>query len=149
MNDQELSVFYDTHQEKLLGFILRMGVALPGAEEVSNTCFLAVSAYWHAIRYGNPRVQLYRIALNEIYARPDPGPRPQAGPMDRALLSLTEREREAVLLHYYVRCDIAEIAMIMDDIKQTSAERYVFGGHAKLTRILSGGSHTGPADGIS
>lgn len=169
MSEPELSAFYDAQQEKLLGFILRMGLALDEAEEVVNTCFLVVSARWQAIRDDNPRACLYRIALSEIYERLDPGRKSRgdlmrypaaaqtgdSGPeatvretMSEALLSLTEREREAVLLRYYVHCDIAEVAMILDGIKPGSAERYALNGHARLTRVLTDGDpHAGPADG--
>jgi DNA-directed RNA polymerase specialized sigma24 family protein len=169
MSEQELSAFYDAQQEKLLGFILRMGVPMDEAEEVSNTCFLVVSACWQAIGDDNPRACLYRIALNEIYERLDPTRKSQGDlmrysaaartgdnapeatvreTMSQALLSLTEREREAVLLRYYVHCDIAEVAMILDGIKPRSAERYALNGHARLTRVLADGDlHAGPADG--
>lgn len=150
MSDQEVSVFCDTQQEKLLGFVLRMGLAPDDAEEVSNSCFLAISSYWHAIRYGNPRVQLYRMALAEIYGhiRDDNGDAADRGTRGQALLSLTEREREAVLLRYYVQCDIAETAMIMDDIKQSNAERYAAAGRTKLARKFGGDDpQASPADG--
>ena len=53
-----------------------------------------------------------------------------------ALSQLTDREREAVLLRYYVSCDVAETAMIMDDIRPGTVTRYASDGRRKLHYAL-------------
>jgi RNA polymerase sigma-70 factor, ECF subfamily len=57
--------------------------------------------------------------------------------MRRALQKLTVRERAAVLLRYYVGCDVAETALIMG-IKEGTVKRYASDGLHKLNRALTG-----------
>jgi DNA-directed RNA polymerase specialized sigma24 family protein len=62
-----------------------------------------------------------------------------------ALLGLTEREREAVLLRYYVGCDVGETSMIMGDIAPGTVKRYAFDGRQKLFRALGADDEEGGA----
>jgi RNA polymerase sigma factor (sigma-70 family) len=158
--DEEVEAFYDAHQEKLLGFARGMGLSFHDAEDVVNDCFEVMWRYWDRLRDGYPRAFLYTVAKHEIYKRSgrrrrrpedllaDP-PATTTGDfaqqvadretLRQALAELSDREREAVLLRYYVDCDVAETAKIMDDINQGAVKRYAFDGRSKLRRELTGG----------
>jgi RNA polymerase sigma factor (sigma-70 family) len=60
------------------------------------------------------------------------------GTLREALQKLTVREREAVLLRYYVECDVSDTAQIMG-IKKGTVKRYSSDGLDKLYRALTGG----------
>jgi RNA polymerase sigma-70 factor (ECF subfamily) len=162
---KELDAFYDAHQEKLFGFILRMGLAFQDAEDAVNECFLAILPHWLRIRDGNPRAYLYVTARNEVYKRWNAGRRrledlvwdlpavpgadfaqevAERDAIRWALLDLTEREREAVLLRYYAGFTVAETAMIMDDIAEGTVKRFAFDGRNKLSRALSDDARSDP-----
>jgi RNA polymerase sigma-70 factor (ECF subfamily) len=158
--DKEVEAFYDAHQEKLLGFARGMGLGFHDAEDVVNDCFEVIWRYWDRLRDENLRAFLYTVAKHEVYKhscrrnrRPedllaDP---PAVTARDfaqqvadhetlrQALATLSGREREAVLLRYYVECDVAETSTIMDGIKQGAVKRYAFDGRRKLRRALISG----------
>jgi RNA polymerase sigma factor (sigma-70 family) len=160
-DEQEFSAFCNSHWRQLLVFLRGMGLASRDADEALNDCFLAIWKYWHRISGSNPRAYLYKVARTQVYRRWDAGRRDLEDLMseppatttgdfaqqvvDRqavrwALLQLTEREREAVLLRYYVGCDVAETATIMDGITPGAVTRYASDGRQKLNRAL--GSET-------
>ena len=146
-----------------------MGLALGDAEDVLNECFLVIWQYWYAIRDSNPRAYMYKVARNLVtklwrtrgkkpeHLMGDPAAAITNDPaiisvdftqqvvdwetMRWALPTLTEREREAVLLRYFVGCNLAETAMIME-IKTGTVKRYAANGVKKLYRALTG---TNPA----
>jgi RNA polymerase sigma factor (sigma-70 family) len=159
-DSKEIDVFYDAEQEKLFGFIRRMGMDAHDAEDVQHDAFIAICAHWSEIRDGSPRGYLYRAARNEIYKRwrmsarrPEEFWDPSA--LTRAefaqqvvdhetlcwtLSKVTEREREVVLLVYYADFDVAEAALVMGGITPGAVKRYAFDGRAKLGRMLGGGT---------
>ena len=146
-------------------FLRKMGLDLVEAEDVLNDCFLVIWQYWDALRGSNPRAYLYTVARNQIKKRwlkrarkPEDFMGVRLAVMaagsavitvdlaqqvvDRqtmrwALQKLTVREREAVLLRYYVGCDVAETALIMG-IKGGTVKRYASDGLGKLNRALTG-----------
>ena len=133
---KEVDAFYDAEQGKLFSYIRKMGLGVEDAEDVLNDAFLAICTRWRKIRDGSPRGYLYEAARNEIKKRwrsssrrPGEAWDPSAVATgefaqqvaDRqsvrgALDTLTDREREAVLLHHYAGFDITEIALIMGGI---------------------------------
>ena len=155
--------FYETNQQRLLGFLIRMGLVFHDAEDAFNDCFVAVWLHWADICDGNPRAYLYRVARNEIHKHWRKGRRipedlvniiPDVPVGDfaqqvvdgeevrEALLALPEREREAVLLRYYVECSISETAMIMGDIKPGTVKSYASKACDKLNLALGGGTRS-------
>lgn len=60
------------------------------------------------------------------------------GILREALQKLTVREREAVLLRYYVECDVSDTAQIMG-IRKGTVKRYSSDGLDKLYCALTGG----------
>jgi RNA polymerase sigma factor (sigma-70 family) len=162
--DKEVEAFYDAHQEKLLGFVRGMGLSFHDAEDVVNDCFEVMWRRWDKLRGENLRAYLYTVAKNEVYKRSRRrSRRPEdllADPpavtardfsqqvadqmtsretLRQALAALSDREREAVLLRYYVECDVAETSTIMDGIKKGAVKRYAFDGRRKLRHALSSG----------
>jgi RNA polymerase sigma-70 factor (ECF subfamily) len=158
--DKEVEAFYDAHQEKLFGFARGMGLGFHDAEDVVNDCFEVIWRYWDRLRDENLRAFLYTVAKHEIYKRScRRSRRPEdlfADPpavtardfaqhvadretLRQALTTLSDREREAVLLRHYIECDVAETATIMDGIKQGAVKRYAFDGRRKLRRALISG----------
>jgi len=156
--DKDFDAFYDAHQERVFGFLIWMGIAPNEAEETVNDCFAALFFCWPDVPAGKRRVYLYRIVTNEAYRRrsftsqssvdfPKAKQVTLVGDFGRkeadrvvmhaALSHLTDREREAVLLRYYVGCGIEESAMIMDNIEPNSVERYASHGHDKLSLALT------------
>jgi RNA polymerase sigma-70 factor, ECF subfamily len=156
-DEREFNAFVDANQKKLFGFLRKMGLSFQDAEEALNDSFLAIWKYWHKVRDGRPLRYLYVVARNEVYARWNAGrgrledlmSEPPATTtrdftqqvVDRqavqwALSELAEREREAVLLRYYVGFDVTETAVIMDGIKPGAVKRYAFDGRQKLNRAL-------------
>jgi RNA polymerase sigma-70 factor, ECF subfamily len=161
--EQQFNEFVDASQRKLLGFLRKMGLSIPDAEEALNDSFLATWKHWHRIRDTKPLYYLYVVARNEVYARwkarrgrpEDLMSEPPAAKtgdfaqqvidrqtVRRALSELTEREREAVLLRYYVGFNVSETAAIMDGISPGAVQRYASDGRQKLNRAL-GGADTG------
>ena len=163
MNEEdsnEINKFYDEEQQKLFGFIRKKGLSSHDAEDVLNDAFLAICAHWSEIRGGSPRGYLYRAAQNEIYRRwrsrsrgtGELGDLAAALTEDLAqqvadqetlrlaLVLLTERERQAVLLRYYAGFDVAETALIMGGITPGAVKRYAFDGRSKLKRALISGT---------
>ena len=49
-DSKEIDVFYDAEQEKLFGFIRRMGMDAHDAEDVQHDAFIAICAHWSEIR---------------------------------------------------------------------------------------------------
>ena len=156
-DEQDFNAFCNSNWKKLLGFLRGMGLASRDADEAVNDCFLAIWKYWQKISGSNPRAYLYRVARTQVYRRWDAGrgnledlmsepPAATTGDfaqqvVDRqavrwALSQLTDREREAALLRYYVGCDVAETAVIMDDIRPGTVTRYASDGRQKLHRAL-------------
>jgi RNA polymerase sigma-70 factor (ECF subfamily) len=165
-DEREFNAFVDANQKKLFGFLRRMGLSIQDADEALNDSFLAIWKYWHRVRDGRS-LYLYAVARNEVYARWNAGrgrledlmsepPAATTGDftqrvVDRqavrwALSELTEREREAVLLRYYVGFDGGETAVIMDGISAGAVKRYASDGRRKLNHALS---DTGPGEGGS
>jgi RNA polymerase sigma factor (sigma-70 family) len=165
--DKEVEAFYDFHQERLLGFVRGMGLSFHDAEDVVNDCFEVMWRRWDRLRDENLRAFLYTVAKHEVYKRSCRRRRrpedlladPPAVPvrdfvqqvadqmtsretLRQALATLSDREREAVLLRYYVGCDVAETATIMDGIKPGAVQRYAFDGRRKLRSALSGPEDT-------
>jgi RNA polymerase sigma-70 factor (ECF subfamily) len=163
MNEEDMKeadAFYDAEQERLLGFIRKMGLDTHDAEEVLNDAFVAICAHWSEIRDGSPRGYLYRAARNEVFKRwRISGRRPEEffdpsavttgefaqqvadhEALRRALDTLAEREREAVLLLHYAGFDVAQAALLMGGITPGAVKRYAFDGRRKLKRALAGGT---------
>jgi len=160
---QEVDKFFNDFQGELLGFLLNMGLNLVDAEDVLNECFLVIWRYWHKIGDSNPRAYLYAVARNRVAElRRTRGNRPEkplsdptaAITVDPAVISvdftqqvvdwetmrwalqqLLERHREAVLLRYYIGCNLAETAMIMG-VETGTVKRYASDGLKKL-RVLT------------
>ena len=163
MSEREVEAFYDAHQEKVLGYVRGMGIGYHDAEDIVNTCFEVIWRYWEKLGDGKARAFLYTVARNEVYKRSRRRYRRRedlmAEPLAlatgdfaqqvvdrvalrRALDPLPEREREAVLLRYYVGCDVAETARIMGGIGCGSVKRYAFDGRRKLLDALTEDSKT-------
>lgn len=162
--EQAVEKFFNDLQGELLGFLLNMGLDLVDAEDVLNECFLVIWRYWHKICDSNPRAYLYAVARNQVTGlrrtRSNKPERPTGDPpaaitadptvisvdftqqvvdwetMRWALQQLLERQREAVLLRYYVGCNLAETAMIME-IKTGTVKRYAADGLRKLRALTS------------
>jgi RNA polymerase sigma factor (sigma-70 family) len=159
-DSKEADAFYDAEQARLLGFIRKMGLDTYDAEEVLNDAFVAICAHWSEIRDGSPRGYLYQAARNEVFKRwrisgrkPEEFFDPSAvttgefaqqvadrEALRRALDTLTEREREAVLLLHYAGFDVAQTALLMDGITPGAVKRYALDGRRKLKRALAGGT---------
>jgi RNA polymerase sigma factor (sigma-70 family) len=158
--DKEVEAFYDANQEKLLGFARGMGLSFHDAEDIVNDCFEVMWRRWDRLRDDNLRAYLYTVAKNEIYKRSSRRRRrpedllaePPVAPgrdftqqvddhetLRQALATLSDREREAVLLRYYVECDVAETSVIMDGIKHGAVKRYASDGRRKLHQALISG----------
>jgi RNA polymerase sigma-70 factor, ECF subfamily len=163
---REVNEFFDDHQRELLGFLLNMGLGLGDAEDVLNDSFLVILRCWLRIRDSNPRAFLYEVARNRVRKLMGTRGRKPEDPMgdlsaavtadpaviavdfaqqvvDRqtmrwALQRLTEREREAVLLRYYVGYSLAETARIMG-VTTGTVKGYAAVGLKKLYRALGGG----------
>jgi RNA polymerase sigma-70 factor, ECF subfamily len=161
---QEVDEFFDRYQRELLGFLLRMGLDRSDAEDILDDSFLVIWQYWAQIRDSNPRAYLYTVARNRISKvgrMRQRKPEDLMGDADAdavpavigvdfaqqvvdretmrwALQELTERERETVLLRYYVGYDIAETAEVMG-IRPGTVKRYAVNGLRKLYRTLTGG----------
>ena len=175
MNDDRKSTSSSMiFREKLLGFLLRMDLDQRDAEDVLNECFLVIWQYWPKLRDSNPRAYLYTVARNRIKKlrgtrsrKPEDLMGDSAGAVtadtavigidfsqqvvDRetmrwALQKLTEREREAVLLRYYVGCNVAETAKVMS-IRTGTVKRYASDGLNKLYRALTGGNPAARKEG--
>jgi RNA polymerase sigma factor (sigma-70 family) len=163
--DGELTDLYRKYEGKVLSFLLNMGLSQADAEDALNESFLVIWRYWHKLRDNNPHLYLYQVARNQVmrlrrsqsrkpeHLMGDP-PAPVTAELavittdftsqvvDRemmrwALQKLTERERAAVLLRYYVGYNVAETATIMD-IKTGTVKRYAVDGLGKLNRALTG-----------
>ena len=141
-----------------------MGLDPSDAEDVLDDSFLVIWRYWDELR--NPRAYLYTVARNQISKlgrarRREPedlmGDTAEAAATDSAVISvdfsqqvvdreairqalqdLPERERETVLLRYYVGYDIAESARVMG-ISRGAVKRYAADGLKKLYRALNSG----------
>ena len=163
---QEVYEFFDKYQRELLGFLLRMGLGRSDADDVLDDSFLVIWRYWDQLRESNPRAYLYVVARNRISElgrmrrrRPEDlmGDTAEAKTADSAVISvdfsqqvvdretmrwalqeLTERERETVLLRYYVGYSIAETAKVMG-IRTGTVKRYAADGLRKLYRVLTSG----------
>ncbi len=171
---QEVDKFFDDYQGELIGFLLRMGLDQHDAEDILNESFLVIWRYWPKLRDSNPRPYLYTVARNLIKKlggtrsrKPEDLMSDSAGAVtadtavisvdfsqqvvDRetmrwALQKLTEREREAVLLRYYVGYDVAETAKVMG-IRTGTVKRYAVDGLNKLYRALTGGNPAARKEG--
>jgi RNA polymerase sigma-70 factor (ECF subfamily) len=156
-DEARFEAFYEEKQENLLGYLHRMGLRAQDAEEVFNDSFLALWKHWAGIDEGNRSAYLYQVARYRMFKLWKPGqamieqlvaepPPSSAGDfaqqvVDRqailwAVTELTEREREALLLRYYVGFSVSETAMIMDGISQNTVKRYAFDAREKLRRAL-------------
>jgi RNA polymerase sigma-70 factor (ECF subfamily) len=164
---REVDKFFDDLQGELLGFLLNMGLDLDDAEDILNECFLVIWRKWHTIHDSNPRAYLYEVARNlarKLWRMRTRKPEDLMGDsaenalvdpsviavdftqqvVDRqtvrwALQKLTAREREAVLLRYYVGWSLAETAKVMS-VRTGTVKRYAAEGLDKLYRALTGGS---------
>jgi RNA polymerase sigma factor (sigma-70 family) len=157
-DEEEFSVFYDAHQEKIFGFIQRMGLSFQDAEDAMDDTFLAIWRYWRKIE-GDRLVYTYAIARHAVYGRwnghrrspEDITSEPPAvtirdfaqevadrQALRRALSELSDREREAVLFRYYIGLDVARTATVMDNISPGAVKRYAADGLRKLKRALGG-----------
>jgi RNA polymerase sigma factor (sigma-70 family) len=164
---REVDKFFDDHQSELLGFLLNMGLSLDDAEDVLDESFLAIWRYWDKLRGSNPRAYLYRVARNQSFGLGRARARRREDPLDDsvtdgavdpaiisvdftqqvvdretmrwALQKLTVREREAVLLRYYVGCNLAETATVMG-VKTGTVKGHAAKGLKKLYRVLNGGN---------
>jgi RNA polymerase sigma-70 factor (ECF subfamily) len=164
---REVDEFFADHQGELLGFLLHMGLGLGDAEDVLNDSFLVILRCWHRIHDSNPRAFLYKVARHRVYKlagmrarKPEDlmDDRTAAVNADRAVIAvdfaqqvvdrltmrwalqkLPEREREAVLLRYYVGYSLAEAARIMG-VTTGTVKGYAAVGLKKLCRALSGGN---------
>ncbi|HET9970381.1 MAG TPA: RNA polymerase sigma factor [Streptosporangiaceae bacterium] len=172
---REVDEFFDDLQGELLGFLLNMGLEPGDAEDVLNDSFLVILRCWPRIRDTNPRAFLYAVARNTVRKlmstrrrRPeshtdDPAALANTAPaviavdfaqqiVDRqtmrwALQKLSEREREAVLLRYYIGYSLAETAQIMG-VTTGTVKGHAAAGLKKLGRALGGGdSATGRKEG--
>lgn len=126
------------HLPKMLSLARRMLSDRAEAEDVAQEAFLKV--WTHAARWkpGKAKFEtwLYRVTMNQCYDRlrkkptleldaaahiadPEPGPQKVlenttlAGEVERALASLPERQRAAVVLCHYRECGNIEAAEIL------------------------------------
>lgn len=144
--NQEIEDFYDEEQQKMYRFLRKRGLSRDSAEEVLSDSFLVICRNWRKIRDDNPRAYLYRVARNQILSHPtnqltplDSSTEPvtRAGEFEQqvvdhdllqhALITLSDRQREAVLLRHSADLSCADTASIMG-VSEGAVKRYVSDG---------------------
>lgn len=152
---------------RLLALATRMLGDPVEAEDVAQESFVRLwrqAARW---RSGNARVDtwLHRVALNLCYDRlrrrreiavetvpdrPDPGPAPDAEldeadtarQVAAALQTLPERQREALVLHYYQELSNIEAAAVME-ISIEALESLLARARRRLRQLFEENDHAG------
>ena len=145
---------------RLLALATRMLGDAAEAEDVAQESFMRLWRQASGWRAGGARFDtwLHRVALNLCYDRlrrrreivveavpdrPDPGPAPDAGVEERdsssrvavALQALPERQREAIVLAYYLEMSNIEAASAMD-ISVEALESLLSRARRKLRTLL-------------
>lgn len=145
---------------RLLALATRMLGDAAEAEDVAQECFVRLWRQASAWRPGAARFDtwLHRVALNLVYDRlrrrreiavaavpetPDPAPGPDAGlaEADRAarvaaaLQALPDRQREAIVLHYYQELSNIEAAQAME-VSVEALESLLARARRKLRALL-------------
>jgi len=156
--DRALSELYAGHYGRLvrLGVLLLRDQAL--AEDVVQDSFVAVHQRWHRIDQGNAPAYLAQTVVNRsrsalrhrgVVARHRPEPLPDAAPADRevlasesrdrvldALAGLPTRQREVLVLRYYLDLSEREIAKALG-ISQGAVKSHASRGAASLRQTLA------------
>ncbi|MGI5169269.1 RNA polymerase sigma factor [Spirillospora sp. CA-253888] len=156
--------FFREHQRWLLSYLVGMCDDDGLAEDVLIEAFLVLWRQWHraAVRRGQPAAYLLTVARRlmwkelrsrELLPRPTDKP-PEEGLHgvgsveeavirdDRlrwALARLSPREREAVLLRYYLGYSGELTARMMAPVTAGAVKRYAFDGRRKLQELLGEG----------
>lgn len=156
--DRALADLYAGHYGRLvrLGVLLLRDQAL--AEDVVQDAFVAVHQRWHRIDQGNAPAYLAQAVVNRsrsalrhrgVVARHRPEPLPDAAPADRevlasesrdrvldALAGLPTRQREVLVLRYYLDLSEREIAKALG-ISQGAVKSHASRGAASLRQTLA------------
>ena len=158
-DDDKLARFLEGEAAGLVGYLRARGLGRPDAEDVVQDTFLVV---WRkgrdVIEHPNPTAYLYTIArgvaqdrrrADESRARnearwqgrrggPTRAPQPEpAGrvDVDRALLMLTQRQREVVYLHRCADMRLADVADVLG-LKNGTVKSHLRRAETRLRRVL-------------
>jgi RNA polymerase sigma-70 factor (ECF subfamily) len=135
-------------------YLRAFGVDSDTADDIIGDAFLAVWVKWPRLDPdGSPRAYLYAVATNRLrelmkrkgrewdWSAGVPVPEDTAADhdrsidLDRAMRTLPVRQREAVLLYYYVGLAVAEVAGVMR-IGPGTVMRYLYEARIRLAPLL-------------
>jgi RNA polymerase sigma-70 factor (sigma-E family) len=161
--DRAITAIYDTEYRSLVRMSAVLLGDVGAAEEVVQECFIAVHAAWRRLRDIDKAVPyLRRSVLNRsrsllrhriVADRPAPAPEPGTGgpgaggaeqgaiaPFERsavlaALRRLPSRQREALVLRFYLELSEEEVAAAMK-ISRGAVQSHTARGQAALRSVL-------------
>jgi RNA polymerase sigma factor (sigma-70 family) len=129
--DKEIEVLYEKEAARLRGYLRRISAVSSHVDDIVHDAFLATRQQWSTVRhYERPEAYLYKVARHRSFRLAAEGRRVELMPsveaaggptedidarldVERALGKLSPRQREVVLLFYYLRFKEQEIAVIL------------------------------------
>ncbi|WP_433335017.1 RNA polymerase sigma factor [Spirillospora sp. CA-294931] len=163
--DASFEKLFHAQQRRLLGYLIGMSGDFHVAEDILNQSFLVVWRQWHRpeIKSGSPIPYLFKVARHLMVRTLDQRryiPQPEADSTEDladtaepaeetallrkqlqwALSHLSPREREAIILRYYLGYGCSMTAQIMSSkttpISVGAVKRYAADGRRKLRALL-------------
>lgn len=148
--DQEVSALYAAQYRS----VVRLAVLLTGdvgaAEEVAQDSFIAMHAAWRRLRDRDQALCFLRQSVvrrsrpirqrRTLAGLSEPGrgasPQPERAPVISALQGLPPRQREALVLRFYLDLPAAQVASAMG-ISQAAVTRHTARAVAALSGVLT------------
>lgn len=152
--------FFEAEERDLLRFCWGLTVDSDDARDVAQEAMTRAYSSWDAIAGGNPAGWIRTVALNLVRnhwrsskrrnvaverlatrsrwrAQPDAASEGStSSEVISALRSLTERQREAVVLHHMADWSVADVAMAMD-ASEATVKTHLQRGRAALAKLLA------------
>jgi DNA-directed RNA polymerase specialized sigma24 family protein len=138
--DQEVTALYRAQYRS----VVRLAVLLVGdvtaAEEVAQDSFIAMHGAWRRLQDRDKALSYLHQSVvsrsRSILHRRGAGPPPERTPVISALHGLPPRQREALVLRFYLDLPAEQVASVMG-ISQAAVTRYTARAMAALSSVLT------------